>query len=328
MGGRNLVADLWGGWADDARTRLWQRDSIAMPYSVSKPFVALCALLLVDRGSLDLDTPVQRYWPGFAAPASVRHVLSHQAGIVALDAPAPTEAFYDWDRMCALLRRSRPNGNREPRTASRRSSSAIWSASSSGAWTAGRRDGSCARRSAGGWGWTSPSGSNRPSRRGRSTSRDWTTRSGEANEEGHPELYQRAVANPPGAQDGAVVNSAAWRAAEIPAVNGHGTARGVAGLYAALMRGELLSPALLGEAIAPQCSGPDRVFGFDNAWGLGFAVDDDGYGMGGLGGSVGWASVAGGYAYAFVAGSMGDHDRSDAVENALRSCLGLRPLED
>jgi hypothetical protein len=70
------------------------------------------------------------------------------------------------------------------------------------------------------------------------------------------------------------------------------------------------------------------VFGFDSAWGLGFAVDADGYGMGGLGGSVGWASTAGGYAYAFVTGSMGDHDRSDAVENALRSCLGLPPLED
>ena len=71
---------------------------------------------------------------------------------------------------CALCSpRSSPNGNREPRTASRRSSSAIWSASSFAALTADRRDGSFARRSADGWGWTSPSGSNRPSRRGRSS---------------------------------------------------------------------------------------------------------------------------------------------------------------
>jgi hypothetical protein len=84
----------------------------------------------------------------------------------------------------------------------------------------------------------------------------------------------------------------------------------------------------LAEATTAQSSGVDRVFGFENAWGLGFAVDPDGYGMGGLGGSVGWASTAGGYAYSFVTGSMGSHDRSDVVENALRSCLGLPPMEE
>ena len=124
-----------------------------------------------------------------------------------------------------------------------------------------------------------------------------------------------------------MVNSPAWRGAEIPAINGHGTARAIAGLYAVLLRGDLLSPDLLREATTAQCTGSDRVFGFDNAWGLGFGVDADGFGMGGLGGSVGCASTVGGYAYGFVTGSMGNHDRSDAVENALRSCLGLSPLE-
>ena len=109
------VVDLWGGWADAARTRAWRRDSIAMPYSVSKPFAALCALVLVDRGALDLDAPVQRYWPEFTAQATVRHVLSHQAGVVAIDEPAPTEAFFDWDRMCALLAAQPPEW--EPGTA-------------------------------------------------------------------------------------------------------------------------------------------------------------------------------------------------------------------
>jgi hypothetical protein len=78
-----------------------------------------------------------------------------------------------------------------------------------------------------------------------------------------------------------VVNGRAWRTAQVPAVNGHGTARGAAGLYAALLRGELLSPGLLGEATMAQCSGVDAVFGHDNAWGLGFGVDADGFGMGG-----------------------------------------------
>ena len=102
------VIDLWGGPGDAGRTRVWERDSIAMPYSVTKPFAAICALLLVDRGALDLDAPMQTYWPEFRARATVRHVLSHQAGVVALDEPAPTEAFFHWDRMCALLAAQEP----------------------------------------------------------------------------------------------------------------------------------------------------------------------------------------------------------------------------
>jgi hypothetical protein len=124
------------------------------------------------------------------------------------------------------------------------------------------------------------------------------------------------------------VNSAAWRAAEIPAVNGHGTARGIAGLYAALLRGELLSASLLREATSVQCSGIDRVFGGENAWGLGFGVDGEGFGMGGLGGSFGGACTREGanYAIAFVTGTMGSHERGERVENALRVCLGLPQL--
>ena len=73
--------------------------SLVQPYSVSKPFAAVCALRLVEAGRLDLDAPVQRYSPQFRAPATVRHIVSHQAGVVTLDQPAPTEAFYDWDRL-------------------------------------------------------------------------------------------------------------------------------------------------------------------------------------------------------------------------------------
>ena len=146
------------------------------------------------------------------------------------------------------------------------------------------------------------------------------------NAAGRPALYRLAVANPPGAQDASVVNSAAWRAAEIPAVNGHGTAVAVAGFYHALATGRLLSAEMLAEAVTPQCAGPDRVFGDDNSWGLGLAISDDGYGMGGLGGSYGGASTAGGYTVGFVTGSVGSHDRVDALENTLRECLGLAPI--
>jgi Beta-lactamase len=120
-----------------------------------------------------------------------------------------------------------------------------------------------------------------------------------------------------------VVNGAAWRAAEIPAINGHGTARAVAGFYQALMAGEVLSAGMLAEAVTAQSTGVDRVFGEPNSWGLGFGVDADGYGMGGLGGSYGGACPADGYTVGFVTGSVGNHERVNALENALRDCLAL-----
>ena len=102
------VVDLWGGPASADGGQRWQAGSLAQAYSVVKPFVAVCALLLADRGQIDLGAPMQRYWPQFRATADVRQVLSHQAGVVALAEPAPTEAFYDWDRLCALLAAQEP----------------------------------------------------------------------------------------------------------------------------------------------------------------------------------------------------------------------------
>ena len=96
----------------------------------------------------------------------------------------------------------------------------------------------------------------------------------------------------------------------------------VAGFYRALATGSLLSPEQLAEAVTPHCAGPDRVFGDDNAWGLGFGISDDGYGMGGLGGNYGGTSTAGGYTVGFVTGSVGGYDRVDKLENTLRECLG------
>jgi CubicO group peptidase (beta-lactamase class C family) len=321
-----LVADLWGGWADAGRTRPWAADSLAQPYSVSKPFVAVCALRLAEAGRLDLDAPVQRYWPRFRAPATVRHVLSHQAGVVALDEPAPTEAFYDWDRMCALLADQPPAW--EPGTA--HGESALFYGHLVGELVRrvdGRGPGRFLREEVCGPLGLDFSFGLGPAGQVRAvdlTGLDAAYRA--AGTAGRPALYRRAIANPPGAQDGAVVNGTAWRAAEIPAVNGHGTARAVAGFYQALATGFLLSPGMLAEAVTPQSAGMDRVFGEKNAWGLGFGVDDSGWGMGGLGGNYGGFCTGGEYAVGFVTGSVGSFDRVDALENALRDCIGLPPL--
>jgi CubicO group peptidase (beta-lactamase class C family) len=315
------VVDLWGGAADAAGTVPWQRHSIVQPYSVSKPFVAMCALLLVDRGLLDLDAPVQRYWPEFAAHATVRHVLSHQAGVVALDAPAPTEVFYDWDALCALLAAQQPEWT--PGTA--HGESALFYGHLVGEIVRridGRSVGTFMREEL-----CEPSNLDfivglNASNQARAV--DLTCFAGIEPRPG--DLYRRATTNPPGNRDPDVVNSAAWRAAEVPAINGHGSARGIAGLYAALLRGDLLSPDLLREAVSVQCSGVDRVFGHENAWGLGFGIDEDGFGMGGLGGSYAGASTRGGYAIAFVTGTMGTHERVEILENTMRGCIGLPPI--
>jgi CubicO group peptidase (beta-lactamase class C family) len=323
-----LVADLWGGWADPGRTRPWEQDSLVQPYSVSKPFVAVCALRLVEAGRLDLDAPVQRYWPGFRAPATVRHVLSHQAGVVALDEPVPTAVFYDWDRMCALLAAQEPAW--EPGTA--HGESALFYGHLVGELVRrvdGRSPGRFLREEVCG-----PAGLDfafglSPAEQARAvglTGLDAAFLTSALS--GRPALYERATANPPGAFDGEVVNGTAWRAAQIPAVNGHGTARAVAGFYHALAMGVLLSPGMLAEAVSPQCAGPDQVFGHENAWGLGFGIDDGSYGMGGLGGNYGGTCTEGGYTIGFVTGSIGNFDRADALENALRSCLGLPPRPD
>lgn len=320
------VVDLWGGWADAARSRPWRDRSIVQPYSVTKPFVALCALRLVDRGELELEAPVQRYWPEFRAAATVRQVLTHEAGVVVLDEPTPTEAFYDWEAMCGLLAGQEPAW--EPGTA--HGESALFYGHLVGELVRrvdgrmpGRflRDEICEPLELDFHVGLSPAQQRRVVEL---TGLDSAFR--RAIQEERPALYGRATTNPPGALDARVVNSAAWRSAEIPAVNGHGSARGIAGLYAALLRGELLSSTLLAEATTAQCEGRDLVFGHENAWGLGFGVDEEGFGMGGLGGSFGGASTRSGYAFAYVTGTMGDGAAGEALENTFRACLGLRPL--
>ena len=124
----------------------------------------------------------------------------------------------------------------------------------------------------------------------------------------------------------AVVNSTRWRRAEIPAVNGHGTARGAAGLLVALEHGRLLSAATKQATTSVAATGVDRVLGSQAAWGLGVGIDDDGYGMGGLGGSLAWCSTDGNYVLGFVTGWIADHSRSARIDNAVRACLGLPPL--
>src|SRR5262245_12715370 len=106
------VVDLFAGHADPTRSRPWTRDTITHVYSVTKAMTALCAHVLIERGALELDAPVARYWPEFAqagkGTVSVRWLLSHRAGLQALTQPLPPETQYDWTAMCAALAASPP----------------------------------------------------------------------------------------------------------------------------------------------------------------------------------------------------------------------------
>ncbi len=108
----DTVVDLWGGVADPDTGRAWERDTIGLLFSTSKGITATCVNMLIDRGRLDVDAPVARYWPEFAQAGkhdiAVREVLSHQAGLPCWDEPLPPGALYDWDRSVELLAAQAP----------------------------------------------------------------------------------------------------------------------------------------------------------------------------------------------------------------------------
>jgi CubicO group peptidase (beta-lactamase class C family) len=110
-GGETLV-DLWGGVADEGSGTPWREDTIQLVFSGTKGLVATCLLILLDRGSLSLDAPVSRYWPEFAAAGkqnvTVRQVVSHTAGVPGLrDGFRPADLL-DGARMSERVAREAP----------------------------------------------------------------------------------------------------------------------------------------------------------------------------------------------------------------------------
>jgi CubicO group peptidase (beta-lactamase class C family) len=117
-----LVVDLWGGEIEtlDGEIRPWAEDTITNVWSTTKTMTALSALILADRGDLDLHAPVATYWPEFAAEGkdtiTTAQLLGHTAGLAGWTEPMEAEDLYDWEKCCARLAAQAPWW--EPGTAS------------------------------------------------------------------------------------------------------------------------------------------------------------------------------------------------------------------
>jgi CubicO group peptidase (beta-lactamase class C family) len=314
-----LVVDLWGGWSDTARTKAWTAGTLATTFSTCKPLAALTVLRHVAAGAIDLDAPIARYWPEFAAhgkdQATVRHALSHAAGVPAVAEPLSAQDAFDWDRFCRAIADTPPEW--PPGTAF-----------GEHALTYGNVIGNVLRRATGktvqsvlkteirqdvyiGLG---ASDLPRVAEHEHATP-NWPTEA----IQGHGDLWERALGNPRGLLTVDVLNGTGWRTSQIPAVNGHCTAKGLATVYEELPN--LLPKDLLAEAIAPQVEGTDQLLQDHAVWTLGWRRDGGWYGMGGVGGSTAGHDEEKGYTLAYVTRRLGTHDRSDACWDAIDQCL-------
>jgi CubicO group peptidase (beta-lactamase class C family) len=350
--GRKVV-DLWGGTADQRKGRQWLQDTPAIVFSVTKGVLAICAYQLVEQGRLDLDAPVARYWPEFGghgkAAITVRMLLSHRAGLVALDRGLSFEEVLDWDPVVRAIEEQAP----------------LWIPDTAYSYhpiTYGWLIGEVIRRITS----KSPGEFLRTQLSGPLGLDLWI---------GAPEsVIERAAwleppmpdtdlvlaaviadwfANEPVADragsmggafgfpltDGQVTfNDPAIQRAEIPGANGMGTAESLARLYAAcvskvdgrrIMTSELIDDALVVQSSGRQVFGPpDR----GERWGTGFALDSfpaqpllgpRSFGHGGAGGELAFGDDDHQVGFGYINNRMGciGDARANLLTAAVRSCL-------
>ncbi|MGW4643094.1 serine hydrolase domain-containing protein [Sphaerisporangium sp. NPDC004334] len=335
--GRRVV-DVWHGTADEAGSRPWEADTVVNVFSASKGIVATLAHMLAQRGVLDLHAPVRRYWPEFAADATVADVLSHRAGLPALRDSLPPGSLYDWETMTAALAAEKP-----------------W-------WEPGTRHGYHAVT----FGWLAGEILRRVTGR--------PVRELAVSELGIPDLSiglpvhaaaRAAHVPPPGA--GALpetspllkamadpesitakaffnpadqltpglVNTARWRAAQVPASNGHANARSLDTLYARILTGDLLTRETVAEATMARSDGPDEVLHGRTRFGLGYMLPNEvrpfapaqgAFGHPGAGGALAFADLKSGVSLGFtpsrtIISPAGPDPRWPAIVEALYAAV-------
>ena len=335
------VVDLAGGWADLDQRTPWRPDTLVNFYSVGKAFIALLALQLVDSGRIALDDPVVAVWPEFGAggkeTVTLRHALCHRAGVPAIRQSLTNEALWEWEAMVEALAATKP----------------WWEPGTRHAYhtnTYGHLVGevvrrvtgdSCRRRLATVVGPLAadvhigvPAGERHrcasvifdvpPS----TEAVDFNALSGDRR------MEMMSYFNPPGYSSIGVVNTSDWRGAEIPSTNGHGTASGIARVYAGLLEDDrVLSAALLAEATSAQSEGYCPILHEDVTFGLGFkpttprrpfGPNRRSFGHFGTGGAVGFADPTAGVAFGYAMNHViprWQSTRNRALIDAVYRCL-------
>lgn len=310
-----MVVDLWGGWADEARTAPWTENTITNVFSTTKAMTSLAALVLVARGELELDANVAAYWPEFAANGKagvkVRHLLSHMSGVSGWEQPITLDDLYDLEKSTALLAAQAPWW--EPGTAS-----------GYHALNYGHLIGEVIRRITG-------------QRLGEFFAAHIAGPLGADFHIGLPPSEFHRVANvlpppavassdPPQLDPNSVAFKSTtnptlsaetawtegWRRADLGAANGHGNARSVARLQSAVACGgevdgvRLLSPQTIDRIFEVQSNGIDLVIGAPSKWGVGYGLLPEGREccFGGWGGSLVIIDVDRRITFAYVMNKM------------------------
>lgn len=277
------VVDLWGGWADVDTTQPWQRDTITNVWSSTKTMMALSALVLVERGELDVYAPVSKYWPEFAANGkegiAVRHLMSHTSGVSGWEQPVEVTDLYDWEKSTSMLARQAP----------------WWTPGTASGYHAlnqGHLVGEVIRRITG-------------LKLGEFFAKEVAGPLGADFHIGlDPSEFHRVsnVVPPPPlpidlatldpasvmvktftgpAPDASVAWTPEWRQADIGAANGHGNARSVARVQSVVTNGgqvdgiRLLSPKTIDLIFDEQANGMDLVLGIPVRFGIGYGLPNE-----------------------------------------------------
>ena len=277
------VVDIWGGWADEAKTTPWERDTITNVWSTTKTMTFVSALLLVERGQLDFHEKVATYWPEFAqngkADIEVRHLMGHTSGVSAWMQPVTVDDIYDWDKSTSMLAEQEPWW--EPGTASG------YHALNQGhliGEVIRRIDGRMlgdffAEEIAGPLGADFHIGLD-PSEFHRVSNVipppplpiDMTALDPDS-------VVVKTFTGP--APDASVAWTDEWRQACIGAANGHGNARSVARIQAIVANGgsvdgvSFLSPDTIDQIFEEQANGVDQVLGLPVRFGMGYALHSE-----------------------------------------------------
>jgi CubicO group peptidase (beta-lactamase class C family) len=276
----DIVIDMWGGFTDQARTIPWTEHTITNVWSSTKTVTSLAALILADRGELDVDAPVAKYWPEFGARGKqdvlVRQLMSHSSGVSGLEQPARVEDLYDWTMATSRMASQAPWW--EPGTAS-----------GYHALNYGHLVGEVVRRISGKTlkqfvadEIAGPLGADFQIG---AAERDWGRIADvvpppplpfDLDALGKDSPAFKTLTGPPAAAEDA--NTSGWRRADLGAVNGHGNARSVGRVMSVVARGgqvdgvRLLSGDTIDLIFREQLNGVDLVLGLPLRWGIGYGL--------------------------------------------------------